>query len=194
MKNVIFLFIMMILVIHSLPLEKDQKVVMYWDSLRSFTEDEHSLSNWLKGKTANASINSKGEIEMTLDISGFPHVLSSPELNIDCESFDAMRITYINLLDYPQGEKIKIAVGWVDEILTDKYLSNKNIDIKEEERIVVLPLKSNGLTTAILQFKGHKNWKKGVKIVGLNLGIISDLDTIEGKFLISSIELIKFNK
>lgn len=167
MKNLSLLFVLMILVSYSLSLEEGQKVVMYWDSLHSFSKNEHSLSNWLEGKTANAFINSRGEIEMTLDIPGFPHVLSSPELNLDCDSFDAIKINYVNLLDSPEAEKIKIAVGWVDEASLDKY--RKGIYAKYEERFITLPLERNGPPPAIMKFRGHKNWQKGAKIVGLNL-------------------------
>ena len=113
-------------------------------------------------------------------------------MNVSGESFDAIKITYLNLLEYTQGKEPKIAVGWVDEILTDKYLSDKKVSLNEGVRYIAHPLKSNVLTTEILHFKGHKNWKKDVNVVGLNLGILINSDTINGKFIISSIELIKY--
>jgi len=192
MKNLFLLLIIVALASPGLPFEEGDKVVMYWDSSHSLSKNEHSLANWLEGKTASAFINIRGEIEITLDIAGFPHVLSSPELNLDCESFDAIKITYVNLLDSPEAEKIKIAVGWVDEAGLDKY--RKGIYTKYEERFITLPLERNGHPTAILKFKGHEKWQKGAKIVGLNLGFMSELDTAKGKILINSIELVKFNE
>jgi len=196
MKNILVYLSILILMLasninHLFCSEGNYKVVMYWVSTHSFTENEHSLANWIKGGTANAIINSNGEIEMILDISGFPHVLSSPELNVICESFDAIRITYLNLLECTQEKTPKIAVGWIDEILVDKYSSDREVSLDEEIRYTAHPMKSNVLTTETLKFKGHKNWKKNVKVVGFNLAPLIDSDTAEGKLIISSIELIK---
>lgn len=190
MRNVFLVFVIMAIGSPVFALEESQKVVMYWDSLHSFSKNEHSLANWLEGKTANAFINSKGEIEMTLDIAGFPHVLSSPELDLDCDSFDAIKITYLNLLDYAQGKNVRVQVGWLDEVMINKY--RKNVWEQGEERFLIVPLERNASTTVNLQFLRKKNWRKGVKVVGLNLSVIPESDTIEGKLLISAIELVKF--
>lgn len=189
MKNLFLLFVILTIVSPVFVFEESQKVVMFWDSLHSFSKNEHSLANWLEGKTASAFINSRGEIEMTLDIGGFPHVLSSPELNLDCDSFDAIKITYMNLLDFAEAEKIKMVVGWLD----DASLEYRKIpDTTEGGRFIDHSLEEKGLKTAIFHFKGHKNWKKGIRLVGVDLKFITRADAIEGKLLISSIELIKF--
>jgi hypothetical protein len=164
---------------------------MYWDNIHSFSDNEHSLSRWLEGKTASAIINSAGEIEIIFDIAGFPHVLSSPELSIDCGNFDAIKITYSNQLKYPTQENIRIAVGLVDRVSADKILANSSISSDEEERSIVKPLESGGLVTTIIRFEGHKNWNKGTRVFGLIISILSNFDTIEGRFLIRSIELIE---
>lgn len=169
----------------------DLKVVMYWDNIHSFSDNEHSLSRWLEGKTASAIINSAGEIEMSFDISSFPHVLSSPELNIDCGSFDAIRISYSNQLRYSPQENIRIAVAWVDKATADSLISNKAGISDEQERVTASPLEQGGLTTATLRLKRLETWAKGTKVYGLVLSVLSDFDTIEGKFLIRSIELIE---
>jgi len=141
-------------------------------------------------QTASAIINPAGEVEMIFDIAGFPHVLSSPELNIDCGSFDAIRISYSNQLRCGPQEKIMLAIGWVDKTTADRIFSNKAGNLGEEERIITVPLKQGDLTTEIVRLEGKKNWEKGTKVYGLLLSILSNSDAIEGKLLIRSIELI----
>ena len=168
----------------------DAKVVMYWNSTYSFSNDEHSLSKWLEGKTASAFINSAGEIEMSFDISGFPHALTSPILSIDCGSFDALRITYSNQLKYSPQDNVRIAVAWMDEVAAQRSMSNEALSSSDIGRLSASPIESGALVAQVLRFDNNRNWKKGTKVYGIGLSIASNYDTIEGKFIIRSIELI----
>jgi len=193
-SNIIWIFTIMAFFSYGLSfcIENDYKVLMYWDSVHSFTENEHSLANWLTGGTANAAINSNGEIEMKLDISGIPHVLSSPELNILTESFDAVKIVYQSLLEYNKEKNPEIAVILVDEILAEKYSFARDSVSSEDINYLSRPMKSNMLTIEIFNFKEHIKWKENIKIKGINIAPRFDSDALEGKLIISSIELVKF--
>jgi len=193
-NNVVYIFIIMTFLNCGFLfcIESGYKVVMYWDSVHSFIENEHSLANWLIGGTANAIINSNGEIEMKLDISGIPHVLSSPELDIFTESFDAIKIVYLGLLEYNQEKNPEIAVILVDEILVEKYSLARDSISREDIFKLSHTMNSNMLTIEIFNFKEHMKYKENLRIKGINIVPLFDSDKLEGKLIISSIELIKF--
>ncbi len=172
--------------------EKDFEIIMYWDNEHSFTKNKHSLANWLEGKTIGANIDSNGNLIIEVSYSNFPNVISSPDLNLLEESFDAVKITYLNLMEYPRGKKPKGAIGWVDEAMGETIEQEK--PESEEGYFTTFPLKFYEWAEDIIKLKGLRNWKRGVKVKGILFTPAYNSKSARGKFIISSIELIKFKK
>ncbi len=173
------------------------KVVWYWDREHSFTEDEHSLANWLKGEALNAHIDEDGDIEINIKPKVFPNILSSPDLRqlIPGKRFNAVRILYLNLIDYPKG-RAKGAIGWLDETMVDKKgrLKPKDKLGKKEDYMIEFPLETGpNFTWRLIMLKDHPNWKKKTQTLLLNFSPVYDDPSVQGKFLIWAIELIKIH-
>ncbi|MEA2004774.1 MAG: thrombospondin type 3 repeat-containing protein [Acidobacteriota bacterium] len=178
------------------PLPKAE-VVMYWDREHSFTKNEYSLANWLKGKTANAHIDEDGNIEIAVETSGFPNLLSSPDLEtlLPGKRFDAIRILYLNSIEYPKG-RAKGMIGWLDETMVDKkrHLKSKDKIGKKGKFMVEFPLEGGpNFTWRVVMLKSHPNWEKKAQTLGLAFTPAHKDPSAQGKFLIWKIELIKID-
>ena len=169
------------------------KVVWYWDSKHSFAKNEHSLANWLEGKPIGARIDSSGSLEIEVSNSNFPNVITSPDLNFLGESFNALRIIYLNLMEFCPEEKPKGGIGWVDEGMAEAFEQEESKG-KKEGYYITFPLKFGIWQEDIIKLKGLKywNWKKNVRVSRLLFTPAYASTTAQGKFMISSIELIKF--
>jgi hypothetical protein len=175
------------------PLFATEEVLWHWDSKHSFIKNEHSLANWLEGKTIGAGIDSNGNLEIEVSYSNFPNVVTSPDLNFLEEGFDAVRITYLNLMEYPLGKKPKGGIGWVDEAMIEtmeQEISERN----DEGYFTTFALKFQEWQIDTIKMRGLKYWKENVKVRGLLITPAYGSITTQGKFLISSIELIKIEK
>lgn len=175
------------------PLFATEEVVWYWDSKHSFIKNEHSLANWLEGKTIGAGIDSNGNLEIEVSYSNFPNVVTSPDLNFLEEGFDEVRITYLNLMEYPPGKKPKGGIGWVDEAMIET-MEQEISEGSDEGYFTIFPLKFQGWQAETVKMKGLKYWKENVRVRGLLITPAYGSITTQGKFLISSIELIKIEK
>ncbi len=169
----------------------EAEVVWYWDNTHSFTENEHSLANWLKGKTANAYINENGYLEVNVEPSGFPNTLSSPDLEafIFGKKFDAIRILYLNSIEYPRG-KAKGMIGWLDDTMADNRRQPK--DKVKKKGMIEFPLDvSSNFKWKLIILKKHPDWERKAQALGLTFSPAFYNLTARGKFLIWRIELIK---
>lgn len=176
------------------PPMPEAEVVWYWDNIHSFTENEHSLESWLKGKTAKAFINEKGYIEINVDPLQFPNVLSSPDFRalLLGERFDAIRMLYLNLIEYHKGKAIGM-IGWLDETVVDKERKIK-LKNKAGKFMIEFPLESGSdFTWRLIVLKDHPGWNKEAQTLGLTFVPAYYEREAQGKFLIWRIELIKMN-
>ena len=171
-------------------LSKHEKIVWYWNNKHSLSESEHSLANWLEGKTIGARIDSNGNLEIEVSYSNFPNVITSPDLDFLEESFDAVRITYLNLMDYTSEKEPEAGIGWADEAMAEA-IEQEDLKEKKDGYFRTFPLKFNEWREETFKMKGLKYWKEEVKIKGLLFTPAYNSITAQGKFLISSIELIK---
>ncbi len=172
-----------------------EKIVWYWYNIHSFNEDEHSLTHWLKGMTANAHINENGHIEINVEPREFPNVLSSPDLKafLQGKKFDAIRILYSNLIEYTKPRATGM-IGWLDEAMIDEKgrLKPKDEIGKEGNFIIEFPLESGpNFNWQLIVLKDHPNWEKKANILGFTFTPVCQDPLAQGKFLIWAIELIK---
>jgi hypothetical protein len=172
----------------------EAKVVMYWDREHSFTENEHSLANWLEGNNYfETTIDQLGNLVINVNPSNFPIVISSPLLYIPAKRFDAIRILYTSLISHPKG-KTNAVIAWISDNMLDNKGHFKNLN-KRENSIYFSLQGTIDYKWKIIKLKGHPNWNENTKIIGLNFSLTPEKADrrARGKFLIWRIELIKIH-
>jgi len=172
-------------------------VVWYWDGNHSFTENKHSLSNWLNAKTADAYINEKGYIEINIDPLEYPNVISSADLGllIPGKRFNAIKILYSNLIEYSEWPS-EGAIGWLDETLVDEKRHLRHLEEigKSGEFMLKFPLEySPKFKWALIVLKNNPNWEPKAQTLALTIAPSYDDRFARGKFLIRAIKLIRIN-